>query len=96
MSAEQMREEFEAAAAEQLMCSTERVYGERAEQVGLEDGDYFHLSARMAWHWWQASRAALVVELPAGPATCDMTSTAICDAISECRAAIEAAGVKVK
>lgn len=28
------------------------------------DIDYYSLAARDAWKWWQASRAAIVVELP--------------------------------
>ena len=29
------------------------------------EGDYSHLTVQIAWQAWQASRAALVVELPA-------------------------------
>lgn len=72
---------------------------------GVFFGGFTEQEEEGAWAAWQASRAALVVELPAkNPedhtflANCD-TSAARCDAendmIDECRAAIEAAGVKV-
>jgi hypothetical protein len=51
-----MREEFEAWAANHYLlgeCVTD-----------LEDGEYFDPEKQYAWEAWQASRAALVIELP--------------------------------
>ncbi len=50
-----------------------------------------------AWFWWQASRAALVVELPDSVAnTGTLTSGAVLSYKRECREAIHASGITVK
>ena len=56
-----------------------------------------------SWYWvnqefkcWNAALDSVCVELPGYPATCDMTSTLICETIDQCAKAIERAGLKVK
>ena len=48
------------------------------------------------WECWNAALDSVCVELPGYPATCDMTSTLICETIDQCAKAIERAGLKVK
>lgn len=96
MSTDKMREEFEAAAEAEGLFDLSRVFGNEAERVGLDDGDYYHLNARSAWHWWQASRAALVVELPAATLVPFGTLPTPAQVMELARKSIEAAGVRVK
>ena len=91
MSTEKMREGFEAWLESRL--------GERSAIVRVDDG-YLHLETEVAWQAWQASRAAVMVELPKpfSAAACRI-SLALRDKneiLRECRAAIKAAGVRVK
>jgi hypothetical protein len=91
MSQDRMREEFEA------------VYGERWANgwplhVLFSRGtrrDYLTDSTQNAWEIWQASRAALVVELPASRNVTGAYLTDACYDPDDLRAAIEAAGVLV-
>ncbi|WP_312537652.1 hypothetical protein [Stutzerimonas nitrititolerans] len=60
-----------------------------------EAGEYINYPTQCYWLVWQASRAELVIELP----ETDLTGSigmAHKAAAKRCRAAIEAAGVKVK
>lgn len=96
MSTEKMREIFEAAYMRDLV-------GSSTEDAPLwlergSDGEYRSFQARGAWWAWQASRAAIEVELPEEyvlPPTMDMQSLA-----NACReqdiAAIQSLGLKVK
>lgn len=59
-----------------------------------EAGEYYMLSTFGKWRAWQASRAALVIELP--DCRCYDHPGEAYPAIQDCREAIEAAGVKVK
>ena len=56
------------------------------------DGDYGHPTVQIAWLAWQASRAALVVELP-GAIWC---SLAYHEAINDVKEALDDAGVGYK
>ncbi len=56
------------------------------------DGDYIIASTDWAWKIWQASRAALVVELP-GAIWC---SLAYHEAINDVKEALDDAGVSYK
>ena len=56
------------------------------------DGDYGHPTVQIAWQAWQASRAALVVELP-GAIWC---SLAYHEAINDVKEALDDAGVSYK
>ena len=56
------------------------------------DGDYGHPTVQIAWQAWQASRAALVVELP-GAIWC---SLAYHEAINDVKEALDDAGVGYK
>ena len=56
------------------------------------EGDYGHPTVQIAWQAWQASRAALVVELP-GAIWC---SLAYHEAINDVKEALDDAGVSYK
>lgn len=97
MSTEKMREEFEAAYMKDV---SERF---RAAEVSDEEwiergssGEYRSFRAAGAWWAWQASRAAIEVELP----SCRDSSSAYfgdeCYAPDELVKAIESLGLKVK
>ncbi|OAT32016.1 hypothetical protein M975_1908 [Buttiauxella brennerae ATCC 51605] len=59
------------------------------------DIDYYSLAARDAWKWWQASRAAIVVELD--KCNCDNGEESVWDdAIEYCEVTLRAAGITVK
>lgn len=83
---DKMREEFE----EWLIS----IYPNQ-EVTRYSDGDYTSFSTGYCWAAWQASRAALVVELP-GLMTFGIQAQGYYRAVQDCREAIEAAGVKVK
>lgn len=84
MSDLKMREEFEAWAK-----------GENKWYVDRNSfGDYIHGFVRDAWSAWQASRAAVVIELP-DPEIKDRP-TCVEVAMDCCKEAIEAAGLQVK
>ncbi|TKD30012.1 hypothetical protein [Azotobacter chroococcum] len=103
MEQDKVRAEFEAAYMRDLVgTSTE------GPEVWLErgsDGEYRSFQARGAWWAWQASREAVVVELP------EAYSAAFIErqpehkreqfyvhngAVYDCRAAIHAAGIRTK
>ena len=77
---EKMREEFESWAISCHMCTY------------LDGVEYRHQSTEWAWMAWQASRAALVVELP-GAIWC---SLAYHEAINDVKEALDDAGVGYK
>ena len=77
---EKMREEFESWAISCHMCTY------------LDGVEYRHQSTELAWMAWQASRAALVVELP-GAIWC---SLAYHEAINDVKEALDDAGVGYK
>lgn len=58
-----------------------------------EDGEYLNYAAQCYWLFWQASREAVVVELPA---TGTLLVPGWNQAVHRCREAIEAQGVKCK
>ena len=64
---EKMREEFESWAVSCHMCTY------------LDGVEYRHQSTEWAWMAWQASRAALVVELPDSTGCGPAYHEAICD-----------------
>lgn len=91
MSADKMREEFEAWARDNAMLLF----------VKTATGKYSSEKTELAWQAWRASRAALVVELPDPHQTAkrymaDEAKFAHKEGIDECRAALEAAGARVK
>ena len=62
------------------------------------EGDYGHPTVKIAWQAWQASRAALVVELP-GEVVCERVEyyyDGWNDAAAEARLALDEAGIKHK
>jgi hypothetical protein len=99
MSNEKMREEFEAAIikrfGEQHLFAFSR----------FMNGDYKSPSTMSLWWAWQASRAALCVELPdsarmyfngAPKSAYEDGIKCWLDAVEICRSAIESTGVRVK
>lgn len=100
MSTEQMREEFEAWARDNAMLLF----------VKVATGKYRSEKTELAWQAWQASRAALVVELPPTITADDVdneyfqsaddlsaiSARMVNGAIAACGAFIKAAGVRVK
>ncbi|ELY6320442.1 hypothetical protein ACI49Z_003454 [Cronobacter turicensis] len=76
------------------------------EKLSLAYGDcgYVYTSTEMAWRAWQASRAAIVTELPKGVTTKKALdagymgdyAAGVDDGIEGCATAIRAAGLKVK
>lgn len=86
---DKMREEFEAWRLAKF-CGGE----ERLKKCSNAPDVYYYTSEQAAWQAWQASRAALAVELPDSrslSASGDPWSVR-----DWCKGAIEAAGVKVK
>lgn len=67
MSTEKMREEFQAAYVEGLVARCGEGFRSTAVYSLTErrpDGEYLHYPDFIAWWAWQASRAAIEVELP--------------------------------
>lgn len=68
-----------------------------------EDGEYLNYAAQCYWLFWQASREAVVVELPAKISAHNTTEGGFVrpeaehydEAVDDCREAIEAQGLKV-
>lgn len=77
--------------------------GRHLYAVEKSNGDYLLASAESSWQAWQASRAAIEIELPAKIER-EVRDTDIDDerrwghndAIRDCADAIRAAGIKVK
>ncbi len=98
MDTNKMREQFIRAYRRILIAEGMMIQESRFE---LRDGEFVHRETAVAWWAWQASREAVVVELPSED-TC-RTSTAKEEAVQEaynhalgeCRAALEAQGLKV-
>ena len=82
---ESMREEFEDFASDQYE------WPQAIEKNA--DGEYKFMTTYQAWITWQASRAALCVELPEPHST--NGGDCVID-YDDCRDAIHAAGVKTK
>lgn len=104
---EKMREEFESWALARFINSETM----KPLQRSADEPDGYHYPVlNTAWAAWQASREALVIELPdenplgSGPGDCgdgrpsfEQHCAAECNFIlRDCREAIEAAGLKVK
>ncbi|MNO41120.1 hypothetical protein D3C76_312840 [compost metagenome] len=97
METNKMREQFEVA----YLAEMKRLYGiTGAAENNLAwrrpDGDYVDPMLRLAFWAWQASREAVVVELPVEPyASQGMSQPSYGDALKDCRVAIKAQGLKV-
>ena len=97
------RDQFEATVIKQF----EGLGEESPSLTRNDDGDYQGLEAQAAWWGWQASREAVVVELPPAPARPEEPEFALDDSHMDaynaavrmrdaCAKAIEAQGLKVK
>lgn len=105
MSTEKMRKEFQAAYIEGLVARCGEGFRSTAE-YSLEqmrpDGEYLNYPDFIAWWAWQASRAAIEVELPERRNVPDRDCWSRTNALGyntanhECRTAIESLGLKVK
>ncbi|MGY3014706.1 hypothetical protein ACVWZ5_000211 [Pseudomonas sp. TE6283] len=94
--AEKMREQFEAQFVEEYV----RVLGEGSRELAAHTLAANPPLVSMSWWAWQASREAVVVELPdaiAGARRYQHAESAFAhkEGIDECRASIEAQGLKV-
>jgi len=99
MNIEKMREEFEVWVKSKW---PETDFGQ------FNDGEYCGFTLQHCWAAWQASREALVIELPKCEVDVDSDEDyevyeqqeclAMCEShtLTRCRKAIEAAGLKVK
>ncbi|WP_122252638.1 hypothetical protein [Pseudomonas savastanoi] len=103
MSNDKMREEFEAWANGRYGWEIHDQYRDESERtLSTWNGErYDNRIVEGMWQAWQASREALVIELPeerAARGYGEQVADALGfnDGISYCRDAIEAAGVKVK
>lgn len=67
--------------------------GKYPEAVDKSGGDYLLASACAAWEAWQASRAAVEIELPSDDRFCDDEAVS---AVNNCANIVRAAGIKVK
>ena len=85
---ESMREEFEDFASDQYE------WPQAIEKNA--DGEYKFMTTYQAWITWQASRAALCVELPHFEQYDDDMVSGAATAINDCQDAIHAAGVKTR
>ena len=68
-----------------------------------ENGNYSHLATRHKWDAWQASRAAVEIELPTTielhpfvPSAAKMFCELHKNTVAECAKSIRAAGLKIK
>lgn len=92
------REQFEAAVIKRMKESGFLEVEIRTECLGRAGDRYRDASINAYWHFWQESRAALVVELPQPHPmanTVGDTARGIREATRLFRSALEAAGVKV-
>lgn len=91
-----MREEFEQAVVN-MHASHGVPHEDAAAFLEIGSNGYRSVSTKSAWWAWQASRECLVIELPE-PDSDDGDSWDQCfkSGVSQCRAAIHAAGVKTK
>lgn len=90
-----LREQFESTVIKRMKESGFLEVEIRVECLARSGDGYADGSVDAYWHFWQESRAGLVVELPETPNR--GVGYGLFDAGKEaCREAIEAAGVKVK
>lgn len=88
MDNNKMRAEFEAALTKQ---AAEDGFAKPSLRRNKNNGDYVDPFEQAAWWGWQASREAVVVDLPQQPGAHPDWK----QAIRYCRQAIEAQGLKV-
>lgn len=99
MDTNKMRAEFEAAFVEEEV----RLLGEGFRSSALHMLEQNTVNVRSAWWAWQASREAVVVELPPKISAHNTTEGGFIrpeaehydEAVDDCREAIEAQGLKV-
>lgn len=64
--------------------------------VTIKNGEFLYPATRKAWKMWQASRAAIEIELPMKKAEHSSHQSAFNSGIDASAKAIRAAGIKVK
>lgn len=79
------------------------LYRTKYALTAVEDQQYIDHDINLAWMAWQASRAAVEIELPPtteahplGPSTAKMFCELHKNTVTECANSIRAAGLKVK
>lgn len=92
MDTNQMREEFETQFVEEYV----RVLGEGARELAAHALAANSPVVSMSWWAWQASRAAVVVELPSVEESGTLTRGVVIGVLGAVRSSIEAQGLKVK
>ena len=72
-------------------------------KIDDDTGEYYFMTPRQAWYWWQASRESLEVELPfnyklssAGDAKTKQFFSGVNHGIERCRDILISNGVKIK
>ena len=94
---EKVREEFEEWCDDNGFASDRYELRDLGEKYKHLCGEYVIPDSRIMWMAWQASRAALVVELPQKPYCAQgIAYPDYSDALNDCREAIESVGVKCK
>lgn len=85
------RQQFEKEMAETMNLDINEIIRHR-------DGDkYQSLTVSVAWHWWQASREILEVELPQRKGVChNEYDSGYFDGIDKCEDILISNGVKIK
>ena len=97
-----LREQFEAAVITRMKESGFLEVAIRVECLGRSGDGYNDGSIDAYWHFWKESREALLIELPDTEGMSERAAAGNCysaarlEQQSKCRAAIEAAGLKVK
>lgn len=87
-----MREQFEAAVIKRMKESGFLEVEIRVECLGRSGDGYQDGSIDAYWHFWQESRASMVIELPKPDPHYDPDAWLT---FNECKAAIDAQGLKV-
>ena len=103
MDTNKMREQFESALVDSLVADGWAYASARLILERGSDGRYRSIKADAGWWAWQASREAVVVELPPKISWHNTTEGGFVrpeaehydEAIEDCRSAIEAQGLKV-
>lgn len=69
---------------------------DRSEVFDIEENDYYRLGTRLGWSAWQASRAAIEVELPAYRDATTHGFSAFNDALDICETELRKHGIRIK
>lgn len=67
-------------------------------KINDDTGEYYYMTPRQAWYWWQASRESLKIELPSESTFLNPCgfNNGYNDALSHCKVILISNGVKIK